>query len=124
MYSKYRQNFNLTLLGTRSDNAVLYNLSIEANRVYEIYGFFIYQIVVGTASTALDLELDGVVIGTCAYGNTGAGTIKTSATTFPISITGAAAGSRLQITQNVAEVSATSLQVVTLNMSTPMRTAV
>lgn len=123
MYSQNRQIFTRDLLGTRTDNLVLLSLSIEASRTYIIFGLRVYQVVVGTAGTSFDLELDGAVIATVAYANTSGNTIKNSATTFPITITGAAAGSRLQITQNVAEVAATARQVILLDMEAPFRTA-
>ena len=123
MYSQNRQIFTRDLLGTRTDNQIVFNVSIEASRTYIIFGLRVYQLAIGTASTAFDLELDGVVIATVAYGATGAGTIKNSATTFPITITGASGGSRLQITQNVAEVAATARQVILLDMEAPFRTA-
>lgn len=122
-YSRYRQNFTTYLSGTRSDNQIVFSLSIEASRSYNVYGFYIYQINVGAASTSLELQLDGVVVATCAYGNTGANSLKISATTFPILVTGAAAGSRLQIVQDGTEGTATVRQVVILDMETPMRTA-
>lgn len=103
-YARYRQDYHLPLAASRTNAAVLMSIPIPAGKTVIVYDLKAYMSTAGSAAgCALDLKFDGgSASATVTTGNsTGA---KNSASTFPITFTGAAStGSRLEIVQNTTD---------------------
>lgn len=103
-YSRNRQAFQKDLLAgsVRTNGLILMSLWLPAGKTYVIYNLYCFMSTGGTVATTVTLTQDG--------GSTLATLITTALAyakwdaTGPLTITPAAAGSKLQLTQNVTDV--------------------
>lgn len=118
-YARYRQDYHLPLAANRTNTTVLMSIPIPAGKTVIVYDLKAYMSTAGSAAgCALDLKFDGgSASATVTTGNsTGA---KNSASTFPITFTGATGGSRLEVVQNTTDT--TGVGTAFLDMEKPFK---
>ncbi len=101
-YARYRQDYTHRLSGTRNIGNVELNIPVPAGQTVIIYNLKAYMSTAGSGATcALEVSQDGgAALASVTTGNS-TGT-KTSASTFPIAVTGISGGSVIQVKQATA----------------------
>lgn len=119
-YARYRQMFTVQLAAGRTLNQILWTLPLAGNRIITIFNFYVYITTAGSAGAQITLLVDGSALSptlrsTYATGTGLIGRDSAGSTTMPAAFTTAAAGSRLEASQTVADTTGIGTLVIDLD---------
>lgn len=109
-YARYRYMITVPLAAGRTLNQVLHTIPLAGNRIITIFNFYVYITTAGAASSKIELLFDGAAVSPALTITNGTSTglvgrDNPTTRTMPLTVTTAAAGSRLTVNQAVADAS-------------------